>query len=528
MKQFKYQDRIWKICEGVEPEIIKTVQTKTSGNTSLLQENKVRASFFFKTDCNKFPLLFVKQYKPGGWTDFLKYLFLPSKAKQEWKNLCRFQKKGIKCPVPVAFSKPRRFFKKESCYLVTKAVENAAVLNKYVEEKGGAFSEKAKTCSYLAERVAELHEKGVYYRDLHAGNILIMESGRESKEIFFTDLHRAFCLPFLPEFLRVNDVAKLCSSLSVSASFKTWFLRNYCKNEKSLRNFYRKAGALAEKIKQKHIRSRSKRCVKNSTVFEAKKGFLEKYYGRRELGYASTADFIDLHKKAVNSNSGNIVKKTEKSAITVHRNKNGLKVAVKANRYNLIKSFLIGSRSVKEWKAAQGLSVRGFNTPEALSVVEKRQGLFLFESFFLTRWVEGSMELNDYIKRTPLGYDQKRGFIISFALTLKRLHQKAIYHADLKSNNILVRVSMDRKQDFYFIDLDRVYFQKNLSEHQKINNLAQINASVSKIMTPKDRLRFFYYYMGKNLTKNQRKHYYNIILEISRKKVTEPYDIIFE
>lgn len=527
MKQFMDQDRKWEVYRRVDPQILKAVQSPPPGCAAAVQENKVRASFFLNTGNTDLPVVFVKRYKPGPWIHRLKYLLVPPKAKQEWTNLCLFQKKGITCPEPLAFSVPKGFFKTGSSFLVTAAIQEAIPLNTYLEKNADIdFAEKLDLSKRLGAQVRQMHEHGVYYRDLHAGNILIKDTA--SKQIFFTDLHRAFCLPLLPDLFRIKDVAKLCASLSVSASLKTAFLQSYCQDEKRFRLFFKKAATQAQRIQQKHIQSRSKRCVKNSSLFEVKKGLSTTYCGRRRFGYQQTLDLITRHKQAVASQNAELVKQTPKSALTVHRTRDGSMVAVKGDRQHIIKRFFTASRAMKSWKASHRLSVRGVNTPEALSVVEKSQDLLFRESFLLTAWIKGAAALNDYISETGFDHHTKRKFIQRFAGILRRLHQKGIYHADLKSNNILVCDPADAESDVYFIDLDRVYFQKKLTRHQQINNLAQINASVSNQMTPKDRLRFFYFYMKKNISKPLRKQYYNRILEISRSKVTAPYGVIFD
>jgi len=108
------------------------------------------------------------------------------------------------------------------------------------------------------------------------------------------------------------------------------------------------------------------------------------------------------------------------------------------------------------------------------------------------------------------------------------LHDRGIYHADLKSNNILAAADGSKSWKFYFVDLDRVFFSTKISFYQRANNLAQLNASISKLMTVKDRLKFFYFYAKDTQLYHDRKKYYQKILKISRTKKTEIYDISFK
>ena len=91
----------------------------------------------------------------------------------------------------------------------------------------------------------------------------------------------------------------------------------------------------------------------------------------------------------------------------------------------------------------------------------------------------------------------------------------------------MIKEKSDEEWQFYFIDLDRVTFKQSLSFDQMSNNLAQINASVADCITPSERLKFFRAYARGTSVMEQKKKYYQKILEISRKKITRPYGVVF-
>ena len=78
------------------------------------------------------------------------------------------------------------------------------------------------------------------------------------------------------------------------------------------------------------------------------------------------------------------------------------------------------------------------------------------------------------------------------------------------------------------VDLDGVRIRR-LSEHNKIYNLAQLNASLSNAITIKDRLRFFYYYStDRQLTRPRRRAVYRKVWHITMTKNTALYDFFPE
>jgi hypothetical protein len=77
------------------------------------------------------------------------------------------------------------------------------------------------------------------------------------------------------------------------------------------------------------------------------------------------------------------------------------------------------------------------------------------------------------------------------------------------------------------VDLDLVLLREKLSFYHRANNLAQLNASISSVMTVKERMKFFNFYAKGTSLYSERKKYYRKIIAIGRTKSTEPYGITF-
>ena len=122
---------------------------------------------------------------------------------------------------------------------------------------------------------------------------------------------------------------------------------------------------------------------------------------------------------------------------------------------------------------------------------------------------------------------EKDSFIKACALFLRKVHNAGVYHTDWKSNNLLVTKNLDNSWNFHLVDLDLVLFREKLSFHQKVNNLSQLNASISSVMSVKERLKFFYFYARGTSLYNERTKYYRKVIAIGRAKLTEPYGITF-
>ena len=119
--------------------------------------------------------------------------------------------------------------------------------------------------------------------------------------------------------------------------------------------------------------------------------------------------------------------------------------------------------------------------------------------------------------------ERKKNFVSRMALSFRQLHDSKVYHGDLKANNIMIMELQDN-WDFFYLDLDRVHFDKKITLKKMVKNLSQLNASIPNCITYTDRLRFYRTYTGiENLNIENKQILRAIIrLSIKRKHVWTP------
>ena len=523
----------WTIKSGFEKalpaDLPATVEDcRADSRATLIRDNNVRMSFLYGAgDAG----LFIKRYKCRSLWDTVKYFFFPSKAMAEWRNLGRFEEKGIPTSAPLAVAEKRTLrLLGESC-LVTASLAPAEALNEYLLKAKLAPGQRQQLACALARLVKKLHDANVFFRDLHAGNILIRWGDGQTPELFLIDLHKAFFVPALQDWMRVRDLGQLCNSLAGSRTDGIRFLKTYLAGQPDAahRSLQHKIHIKQIKLEAVRINSRSKRCIRHSKVFEKKRTWWQAYFGRKDFGKTTTDAAIGLHCAELAAGTAHILKRASKSIVTLHALDGHGQVCVKGyhqvSLWYSLKNIFKKSRALKSWIAAHGLLVREIETPLPLAVLERTCGLLRREAFLITRLLPEALELNDYILATDLA-GRKPAFLHALAEQLSNMHDRGVYHADLKSNNILVQETTDGWR-FSFIDLDRTYFLGALSFSQRANNLAQINASVSSRMTIRDRLSFFHFYAKETSLLAERGKYYRKILAISRTKNTGPYGVNF-
>jgi len=175
---------------------------------------------------------------------------------------------------------------------------------------------------------------------------------------------------------------------------------------------------------------------------------------------------------------------------------------------NLLRDFYFGRRRffqearVSEWARAHGVP-----TAQVLAVRSERTALCLHRGDLITREIEGSEDLDRYLKsvrrKERPGTTGRKEVIRSVALLLQTMHRAGLYHADLNLKNIVVQVAESAVRS-YVIDLDRARVIRPLGSGRRIRNLARLYRSLDKqgylgnVVGTRDLVEFVRTYCGED------------------------------
>lgn len=441
------------------------------------KDSERRQVIFIKTSIGNF---YIKWSFLVRRKDRLRHLFLPQRRWAEWRNLHKLSGLGVDSAKPVL--RGHKFDKDvKSYFIITKEVEGKSFNN----------------CTELNDRIigeffSNIHKQGIYYADLHPENLIIKPDGRLS----LIDAQEIFFLKKLPKWLRSYNLGKLYLFLTpkVHNSWFAKFLKTYNQRFRSDINI-REIEKASVRHYNKHIKSRAKRCLRNSSEFEVLKSKGQKIYKRRGFDWKKE-DIEHAIKKGI---------KLKEDKVIAYRN-----VCIKVHE----KGKFHKDRCLASWVRSRALDIRGIHVPKAL-------GYFKFgnRSFFVCEYFPDGIALNDYLL-TMVGKPEKREIIKELACWVREIHDHEIWQKDFNSTNVLCV-----KNRFMLIDLDNVKCGK-LSEKQKIYNLGQLNASVADVIRLKDRIRFFHYYIsGKIPGRDKRREIYKKIWGITLTKNTRVFGL---
>jgi tRNA A-37 threonylcarbamoyl transferase component Bud32 len=432
--------------------------------------------------------VFLKIDKTKDWLEYFKYLMFPSKARKEWSVAYRLRRRKLPVPRPLGWIEKRRLGSVEESLYLTEVLGT-----------GGSASDELDTLQSesmvraLAETVKNFHDAGLTHNDLHIGNFLWVNGA-----LFLTDLHSASIHKAISLKRRLWNITHLFHSLR---SFwwekeQRAFLEIYFGKEvgplQKMEPFLQHIHHGMDRLQRRQWRSRTKRCLKNSTEFSFEKEGDLTFFRRKGFLLDELKTIVEGHRSLIREKPDGLTKHSPRVIVSLTQ-RGDKKLAVKHFCYpclwDRLKDLLRRSKGRKAWIGGNGLKARGISSVLPLALVEANQWLGPKESFFLMETLEGSQELDRYVLQGLGDFRRKRIFIRAFAGWLADLYNKKIYHKDMKTCNFLVHETQ-KFWDFHLLDLEDVRFGQRVTERKLFKNFLQLNTSTPRIISRTDRLRF--------------------------------------
>ncbi len=447
--------------------------------------------------------IFLKRDRTKGWTEYLKYLFFPSKGQKEFFIASQLETRRLNVPKPLGWiERVQRGCVRESYYL-SEAIGTGV---SFIEEV--AKSKEPHSMIELAKTVRKFQDAGLFHQDLHGGNFLW-----DGDSLFLTDLHRAKIVKPLSLNQRLWNLSHLFHSLRSmwGEREQLQFLNQYFeerfgdsqKKEILLQRIY----PVMDRLQRRQWRSRTKRCLKESTEFtvQMEKGI--HYFHRRDFSLDRLKRMMEEHQDLVRERPFSLIKYSPEVNVSIWDD-GGERICLKQFCYphfwERMKEHFRRSKGLKSWMAANGLRARGIPSLKPLALVERKNWLGLKESFLFMEALANDQEMDRYILKGFEDLNKKRIFIKTFARWLDRLHKMSLYHKDMKTCNILVS-ERGETWDFHLLDFEDIRMDEKVNHRKLFRNFLQLNTSTPKMMTMADRFRFFREYLRLNpIVKDQR------------------------
>lgn len=162
------------------------------------------------------------------------------------------------------------------------------------------------------------------------------------------------------------------------------------------------------------------------------------------------------------------------------------------------------SRAYRSVEGSMILLEGGFLVPDVVAQGEVLKGIVIYKSFLVTRAVDDSDNIYDYIGRffvpglRGAELHRKRADIRKMGQLIGSMHKKGIFHGDLRAGNVLIQRD-GGEIACYFLDNERnSRFPGGIPLRLREKNLVQINMITMQGISFTDRLRFFHAYLAEN------------------------------
>lgn len=345
------------------------------------------------------------------------------------------------------------------------------------------------TLSALAKTLRTLHEHGLAHGDLHAGNVVVSDSGP-----VLLDWQCARACSGPGSATAVRDLALLDASLSRLRVAEEERIR-VCRIALGLsqddpdeaHRALRAVERASRGARLRHARNLARRSLRpgvGARVWRSPSGvgMRQGPFDEAMLERALAAHQRALAPKGQPSPSVRILKAEGRSRLTHAETAEYALVIKQVNRDGLRRTWTDGLRASparRAWRAAAGLEaldipcVRPIAWLDGPPRANGRSSLLLMEP--LGQWTANDSALAQEVSPEALA-EALLGLVMA-------LHEGHVWHRDLKAGNVRL-LRRDGAWVAAVLDLEDVRFCRRLSDARRIANLAQLNASLPEALLP--------------------------------------------
>ena len=540
----------WRMRDGLtqrERETLGTLTEQWDGLVEryplkVLKENRLRTVFLL--DCSavtpgvvdgeeRAERWVLKQYRHYGVYDRFRYHFFRSRAEREFHALKQLEEWSFPVPRALAFGLRHKAGVVVEGGLVMEEIPETEELVEHVNQSYGRGPDKphfARARTRLLEAgylVRRLHDRGVHHPDLHGANFLVRTD--ESGPLYLIDLHSCLFPGYVPRPWRLKGLSAVARSLLFSLPVQEvrWLLLGYQATSPNVKSFdevrgrfdstvelatgadatragvsapffrqvvsfERKIMASVKRSERRRLKSRTRRCLLNSTTFqvESRKGW--RIYSRRSF----TVDTV--LSKLGSEPAGEVLKSSSRGWVA-QLSVDGTPLVVKHRQYPFRRrmlSLFVQHPLLRAWYGARGLEVRGLPTAECQALFEERSFGLVVRSWLVQEALDGQ-SLDRYLwtrfgeesPATGERFREKQSLSSKSGHLVRKIHQAGVSKHDFSPQNILITRAEDGEAFLYLLDLDDVSFGDKVGRRQRERNLVQLGNMPEGHITTRDLLR---------------------------------------
>jgi tRNA A-37 threonylcarbamoyl transferase component Bud32 len=426
----------------------------------------------------------LKVHRVRSLGEALRSLLRPGRARCEWDAARYLAAAGVPVAEALAVGEARRAGLLRSSFFAARFVPGLRPAHEALPARPP--EEREVLLARLAALLRGLHDRGFDHRDLHAGNVLVGDGEAAAARLLVTDLHRSRLGAPVSGRARRRALARWLHSLQgvLDPGDRLRWLAGYLLDADLAVAQAPEIEARMARLERVRLRSRGKRCLRESTVYTLDVG-RGRGARRRDLERARLEALLAAHDEEARPGRPGFAKQSRKGVVTRHGD-----AVVKERRptspWARLRDRLRPGRHAAGYRNAHRLLVRGVGTARPLAWIRRGGRVFtLYEDLSaLPRLDHRARDL--YRGASRAAQVRLRD---ACAEWLGRLHREGVYHGDLKGVNVLVE---EGDAGFRLIDTDACrFFAGPVDLRRRVKNLAQLAASIPRAVTRTERLRWY-------------------------------------
>ncbi len=341
--------------------------------------------------------IFIKKFRILGGLQGFKYLIRPSGAMREWLVSRFLSQKGILTPTALGILERRRHGILKESFFIAEGLDESEVLIDFYKNRMERLNQKGKRnqiLKLLAEMTRKIHDIGLFHRDFHGGNFLVIDEDPPS--LYIIDFHYAKKQRRVSRAKRLWNIAQIFYVLNfmlddeAKESFLLAYGRGHFPFGKDLKSSLKKVQKIVQKVGARRQKRSANKCLKEVTLFTKSKRAGLKIYRRREMEHKRLIAVLEAHKKQVSSQHNQRLQGSLKPIVltTSIIASNGNQMNVKAYRFVTLLDRLSNTFRQPEgkilWIKENMMFSRGICSVKPLAYVERRRLGLVHEAFYVS------------------------------------------------------------------------------------------------------------------------------------------------
>lgn len=476
-------------CEAALHRVLLPHPRAAAETGQILRRNRHRVTARLQVNGHE-PWLVKCHGNQVGWARLLAR-WRAGRARQEWGATRYLEAAGLPVPRALAYGRSRSAPSESA---VGASFFVSRFLDGYADFAPAVAASPAPDAARLLARsgglLRALHAAGFDHRDAHPGNLLV------GPALVWVDLHRSRWGRPVGRSAARDALARFLHGLQgvgVGPAGRLRALAGYLGEPPagaSVRAWWPAVSRRVQRLERRRRRSRAKRCELESTQFTRLLPPRLEGVRRRSLDERRLVAALAAHDAALSASDARVAKRGRKNKTTCHGDV-VVKEAIVARSAARLRVLAFPGLMRRGYRHAHALSCVGVDVALPLAAVEQAGRFFtVYED--LSRFPRLDLHARAVFANGSTA--ARRRLLVESARWLGTLHGRGVYHGDVKGINVRVEDGPQGLR-FHLIDTDAVrLFDHPLDDRRRIKNLAQLAASIARVVTRADRLRWFRVY----------------------------------